>query len=144
MARRHVTCTSRLLKSPTSRRAEVTAEISTAGTSGFSAYETGQKLIQWINFPAIEQHDAASEEKTIARRPRRNHSPAFKAKVAVAAIKGGKTMIELAQEFDVHPNQIKLWRDQLLEGATGVFGKAPKAEPAPTIDVKSLHAKIVR
>ncbi|PTX35748.1 transposase [Gemmobacter caeni] len=67
----------------------------------------------------------------MARRPRRNHSPAFKAKVAVAAIKGEKTMIELAQEFDVHPNQIKQWRDQLLEGATGVFGEAPKAEPEP-------------
>ncbi|WP_273691783.1 IS3 family transposase [Ketogulonicigenium vulgare] len=78
----------------------------------------------------------------MARRPRRNHSPAFKAKVAVATIKGEKTMIELAQEFDVHPNQIKQWRDQLLEGATGVFGEAPKAEPEPTIDVKSLHAKI--
>ncbi|MFC3314258.1 IS3 family transposase [Falsigemmobacter intermedius] len=78
----------------------------------------------------------------MARRPRRNHSPAFKAKVAVAAIKGEKTMIELAQEFDVHPNQIKQWRDQLLEGATGVFGEAPKAEPEPTIDVKTLHAKI--
>lgn len=61
----------------------------------------------------------------MARRPRRNHSPAFKAKVAVAAIKGEKTMIELAQEFDVHPNQIKKWRDQLLEGATGgVRGRA--------------------
>ena len=78
----------------------------------------------------------------MARRPRRNHSPAFKAKVAVAAIKGEKTMIELAQEFDVHPNQIKQWRDQLLEGATGVFGEAPKAEPEPIIDVKTLHAKI--
>jgi transposase-like protein len=64
-------------------------------------------LTQWINFPAIERHDAASEEKTMARRPRRNHIPAFKAKVAVAAIKGEKTMIELAQEFDVHANQIK-------------------------------------
>jgi transposase len=64
----------------------------------------------------------------MARRPRRNHSPAFKAKVAVAAIKGEKTLIELAQDFDVHPNQIKQWRDQLLEGATGVFGEAPKAE----------------
>ena len=57
----------------------------------------------------------------MARRPRRNHNPAFKAKVAVAAIKGEKTLIELAQEFDVHPNQIKQWRDQLLEGATWVF-----------------------
>ena len=75
----------------------------------------------------------------MGRRPRRNHSPAFKAKVAVAAIKGEKTLIELAQDFDVHPNQIKQWRDQLLEG---VFGEAAKTEPEPTIDVKTLHAKI--
>jgi transposase-like protein len=62
--------------------------------------------------------------------------------VAVAAIKGEKTLIELAQDFDVHPNQIKQWRDQLLEGATGVFGEALKAEPEPIIDVKTLHATI--
>ena len=49
----------------------------------------------------------------MGRRPRRNHSPAFKANAAVSAIKGEKTLIELAQEFDVHPNQIKQWRDQL-------------------------------
>lgn len=78
----------------------------------------------------------------MARRPRRNHSPSFKAKVAVAAIKGEKTLIELAQDFDVHPNQIKQWRDQLLEGATGVFDEAAKAEPEPIIDVKTLHAQI--
>lgn len=65
----------------------------------------------------------------MARRPRRNHSPAFKAKVAVAAIKGEKTLIELAQNFDVRPNQIKQWCDQLLEGATGVYGDGAKAEP---------------
>lgn len=78
----------------------------------------------------------------MTRRPRRNHSPAFKAKVAVAAIKGERTLIELAQDFDVHPNQIKQWRDQLLEGATGVFGGALQAEQVPVIDVKTLHAKI--
>ena len=78
----------------------------------------------------------------MTRRPRRNHSPAFKAKVALAAIKGEKTLIELAQDFDIHPNQIKQWRDQLLEGATGVFGEAPKKDAEPAIDVKTLHAKI--
>lgn len=78
----------------------------------------------------------------MGRRLRRNHSPALKAKVAVAAIKGEKTMIELAQEFDVHPNLIKQWRDQLLEGATGVFGEAQMAEAESAIDVKTLHAKI--
>ena len=76
------------------------------------------------------------------RRPRRNHSPAFKAKVAVAAIKDEQTLIELAQDFDLHPNQIKQWRDQLLKGATGVFGDRMKAEPEPVIDVKTLQAKI--
>ncbi len=78
----------------------------------------------------------------MARRPRRNHSPAFKAKVAVAAIKGEKTLSELSQQFDVHPNQITQWRSQLLEGATAVFGDTAKAEALPAIDVKVLHAKI--
>ena len=48
----------------------------------------------------------------------------------------------MAQDFDVHPNQIKQWRDQLLEGATGVFGDSLRAEPEPAIDVKTLHAMI--
>ena len=79
----------------------------------------------------------------MTRRVRRNHSPAFKAKVALAAIKGEKTLADLAQQFDVHPNQITQWRSQLLEGAAGVFGSEVKSEPnAPTIDVKTLHAKI--
>ena len=79
----------------------------------------------------------------MTRRPRRNHSPAFKAKVALAAIRGEQTLVELSQQFDVHANQIKQWKDQLLEGATGVFGDENKAEPTgPTVDVKTLHAKI--
>ena len=78
----------------------------------------------------------------MTRRPRRNHSPAFKAKVALAALKGDKTMSELATQFDVHPNQIKQWKDQLLDGVTDVFDDKPKASKEPEIDVKSLHAKI--
>ncbi|WP_370395928.1 IS3 family transposase [Cognatishimia sp.] len=78
----------------------------------------------------------------MARRPRRNHSPAFKAKVALAALKGDKTMSELATQFDVHPNQIKQWKDQLLDGVTDVFDDKPKVSKEPAIDVKSLHAKI--
>lgn len=62
--------------------------------------------------------------------------------MAVAAIKGERTLVELTQDFDVHPNQIKQWRDQLLQGATGVFGDTQKAELVPVIDVKTLHAKI--
>ena len=79
----------------------------------------------------------------MTRRPRRNHTPVFKSKVALAAVRGEQTLGELAQQFDVHPNQIKQWRDQLLEGAADVFdreGNAVKNEP--TIDVKTLHAKI--
>ena len=79
----------------------------------------------------------------MTKRTRRNHRPAFKAKVALAAVKGEKTLAELAQQFDVHPNQITGWRSQLLEGAAGVFGSDGRAEPvAPAIDVKTLHAKI--
>ena len=69
----------------------------------------------------------------MTKRPRRNHGPAFKAKVAVAAIEGEKTLAELAQQFragpqfDVHPNRITQWRSQLLEGATAVFGDSAKA-----------------
>lgn len=62
----------------------------------------------------------------MTRRPRRNHRPAFKAKVAIAAIKSEKTMIELSQELDIHPNQIKQWRDQLLDGATALFWRGGK------------------
>jgi transposase-like protein len=79
----------------------------------------------------------------MTRRPRRNHSPAFKAKVALAAVKGEKTLAELAQQFDVHPNQITSWKAQLLDGAAGVFGTEARSEAsAPAVDVKTLHAKI--
>src|SRR5450631_2321979 len=76
------------------------------------------------------------------RRPRRNHSPAFKAKVALAAVKGDRTIAQLAEHFDVHPNQITAWKAQLEGGASGVFGSGSMAPAAPAIDVKSLHAKI--
>jgi transposase len=78
----------------------------------------------------------------MTRRPRRNHSPAFKAKVALEAIKGEKTMSELAQQFDVHPNQIRQWKDQLQEGIAGVFDPDAKKAREPEIDVVALHAKI--
>jgi transposase len=79
----------------------------------------------------------------MTRRPRRNHTAAFKAKVALAALKGEKTLSELAEQFDVHANQITQWKSQLLEGAVGVFGGEAKTEAATeSIDLKSLHAKI--
>jgi transposase len=79
----------------------------------------------------------------MTRRPRRNHTPGFKAKVALAAIKGDRTLAELAEQFDVHPNQITSWKAQLEGGAADVFGPGGGNGTAqPAVDVKSLHAKI--
>ncbi len=76
------------------------------------------------------------------RRKRRNHSPSFKAKVALAALKGDLTIAELVQKYDVHANQISDWKKQLLESAPDVFGKsAQKAEQSEEA-VEALHAKI--
>ena len=78
----------------------------------------------------------------MTRRTRRNHSPAFKAKVALAAIRGEQTLAELAQQFDVHPNQSKQWKEHLLAGMPEVFDGGVKKAAAPEIDVTALHAKI--
>jgi putative transposase len=78
----------------------------------------------------------------MSKRPRRNHSPAFKARVTLAVVKGEKTLADLAQQFDVHLNQITHWRSQLLEGAAEVFGSEARSAIEEPIDVKTLHAKI--
>ena len=78
----------------------------------------------------------------MTKRTRRTHSAAFKAKVALAAIKGEKTLAELAQQFDVHANQITAWKAQLVGGAAEVFGSSTTGTTAPVVDVKVLHAKI--
>ncbi|OWT58242.1 IS3 family transposase [Candidimonas nitroreducens] len=78
----------------------------------------------------------------MTKRTRRTHSAAFKAKVALAAVKGDRTLAELAQQFDVHPNQITEWKRQLQERATDVFGSAGTAASEPPVDLKVLHAKI--
>ena len=73
----------------------------------------------------------------MSRRPRRNHTPAVKAKVALAAIKGELTVAQLAEHFDVHPNQITTWKTQLLEGAAEVFGaRGGTGSAASSVDVK--------
>ena len=75
----------------------------------------------------------------MAKRPRRNHSAAFKAKVALEALKGDQTLVELAERFEVHPNQITEWKKLLTERASEVFDKGtPSKEP----NIKELHAKI--
>jgi transposase len=78
----------------------------------------------------------------MTKRTRRNHTPVFKAKVALAALKGEKTLAELAQHFDVHVNQITQWKSLLLEGAAGVFGQDRGEAIGPVVDLKVLHAKI--
>jgi transposase len=77
----------------------------------------------------------------MTKRNRRAHSPAFKAKVALADLKGGKTLAELAQQFEVHPNQITDWKKQLQERVAEVF-ETGKTSAEPPVDVKVLHAKI--
>jgi transposase len=78
----------------------------------------------------------------MSRRARRNHSPTFKAKVALAAIKGDRTIAQLAEHFDVHPNQITAWKSQLEGNASEIFGSGGGTPVTPAVDVKSLHAKI--
>ena len=76
----------------------------------------------------------------MAKRPRRNHGSTFKAKVALEAIKGEETTVQLAERFDVHPNQITEWKKQLMARADEVFSKDKKADTE--VSVKELHAKI--
>ena len=76
----------------------------------------------------------------MARKQRRKHSPIFKSKVALAALKGDKTIAELAAQFEVHPNQITEWKRQLQENASVVFGQKQEKEKEP--DIQRMEAKI--
>jgi len=76
------------------------------------------------------------------RRKRRNHLPGFKAKVALAAIKGDETVADLSERFDVHQNQIQDWKKQLLDQAASVFGSTQEQKKVDESQLKDLHAKI--
>jgi transposase len=76
------------------------------------------------------------------RRPRRNHAPAFKARVALEALRGQKTLAELAKQYDVHPNQISSWKDELMQRSAELFGGTAAESPADREKLHDLHAKI--
>ena len=78
----------------------------------------------------------------MSRRPRRTHSATFKAQVAVAALRGDKTIAEIAEKFEVHPNQVTAWKAQLLERSSEAFGEQADGTPAPNIEM--MEAKIGR
>ena len=76
------------------------------------------------------------------RRKRRNHSPAFKAKVAFAALKGEKTLAQLSSDYDVHVNQLQTWRNQLKENMASLFNTGIEQRKNQDAEVKLLQAKI--
>jgi transposase len=76
------------------------------------------------------------------KRKRRNHSPAFKAKVALEAAKEEKTLAELAQQYELHVNQISSWKQELLEGMSRLFEKEGEVKREQEAEVKDLYAKI--
>ena len=78
----------------------------------------------------------------MTRRKRRNHSPAFKAKVALAAIGGDRTLAELSEQFDVHPNQIQDWKKRLVDSAEDVFGGNAVEAQHTEREIEKLHAKV--
>ena len=70
---------------------------------------------------------------------RRKHSPSFKAKVALEALKGEETVTQLASRFDVHPSQVYKWKKELTDGAAGIFGNNPGQK---TPDIQQLVAQL--
>jgi transposase-like protein len=79
------------------------------------------------------------KKKASGRRTRRTHNPAFKAQVALVALREDRTLAELCEQFELHPNQITEWKRQLLERAAEVFDTGPRPDP---VNLAPLHAKI--
>jgi len=74
---------------------------------------------------------------------RRQHNPEFKAGVALEAVRGERTVAELASRYSVHPTMINQWKKALIEGASGVFERGRRKEPeVDDATVRELHAKI--
>jgi len=78
----------------------------------------------------------------MTRRKRRNHSASFKAKVAIEALREELTMTELAEKYDLHPNQIQRWKKDLIDGAEDVFGAGEKERKDAEAEIDKLHSKI--
>ena len=78
----------------------------------------------------------------MTKRKRRNHSPVFKAKVALAAVRGERTLVDLADQFEVHPNQIQDWKKKLVAEAEHVFGAGAIEAAHSERETQQLHAKI--
>ena len=78
----------------------------------------------------------------MTKRTRRNHSPDFKAKVTLAALKGDKTIAQLSDQHGVHVSQITAWKEQLQASAANAFAPGGSPPTAPPVDIKALHAKI--
>ena len=78
----------------------------------------------------------------IMSKKRRNHSPEFKAKVALAAARGDKTTAELASQYNIHPTQITQWKQELIEKAASLFGGKSSQGKQDSEEVDKLHAKV--
>lgn len=75
------------------------------------------------------------------KKPRRNHSPAFKARIALEALRGEKTVAEISAQHQVHPTQVTSWKTQLLENAAAIFGGEALAADGKE-RIRELHEKI--